>query len=168
MKLEQVPGRDPNLDYLHVVNDMLKERQPANFASFLLKHGQQWTPAALPPTIKRMTMKLCFFNAAKLAMKHKELTYVEGFGNCIIPVQHAWCVDAKGNVIDPTWEKPEEATYFGIPFKTDFLKKFLLRSKVYGLLDRWDIGFPIQSGKYQEQEWRAEHPATKAPPITIS
>lgn len=73
---------------------------------YVLEHGQLWKqPApALPPNIKRMTPKLCFDNAYRLAVKHKTLQYVEGYAARFIAVHHAWCVTADGTVIDPTWE----------------------------------------------------------------
>jgi hypothetical protein len=164
MKVTATSG-DPAIDYLRMVNEVMGKGKQINFAGFLLEHGRSWKNSPLPKDIKPMTMKLCFCNAAKLAMRRKDLTYVEGFASLIIPTQHAWCVDAKGNVIDPTWRDAESATYFGIPFKTEFLTKFLRNSKIYGVLDRWDIGFPLQTGKYPKEDWLKQMPTV---PLEIS
>ena len=48
------------------------------------------------------------------------LTYCEGYaipdiGSIVHEMDHAWCVDADGRVIDNSWRKPGLA-YFGIPF----------------------------------------------------
>ena len=75
-------------------------------------------------------------NATMLALA-SDLTYVEGqisvYG---IPIEHAWCVNADGVVIDPTLKPDKDVgDYFGVPFLTDYVSKAVLRNGVYGLLD---------------------------------
>lgn len=82
-------------------------------------------------------LKHCFRNAALLALGDEDLTYVEGYGTLKtngggVPLEHAWCVDARGRIYDPTWEQC--APCFGVSFKRDFLRKTLMRTEFYGLL----------------------------------
>lgn len=122
--------------------------------SWLLKHGRTWTPAPLPADVARGNMGQCFMNAAKLALVRHDLTYVEGIAFSLIPCLHAWCVDRRGFVVDPTWKDPEKCQYFGAPFKRKFLGMFLYKSKQFGLLDCYWLRFPIQNGKYKESTWK--------------
>jgi hypothetical protein len=63
-------------------------------ADWLLTHGRFWTPPTTPPRY-RMTPQACFDNAYKLAVRSRgRLRYAEGIALAIIPVDHAWCVDA--------------------------------------------------------------------------
>ncbi len=100
--------------------------------NFIQKYGRHFNPASLPPTIPAGPMKDCLANAAQLALAVSELIYVEGIGRLFcgrnfLPFYHAWCCDQKGNVLDRTWTKPERIRieYFGVPFKTQFLKHFV-------------------------------------------
>lgn len=72
---------------------------------------------------RRGKIKECFPNAWDLAFSHSGLSYYEGYAyRGIVPVHHAWVVNAEGQVIDPTWRydperNPEsEWHYFGVPF----------------------------------------------------
>lgn len=102
-----------------------------------LEHGRYFTPAERPKDIPKMENKACYENASLLALRRPDLTYVEGFATIPLvegmPFAHAWLVDHKGTVIDPTWEAPG-TSYFGIPFTTEYLQETLLRNKVYGML----------------------------------
>ncbi len=80
-------------------------------------------------------LKECFRNAALLALRDERLTYVEGYGTSKtmgLPLEHAWCVDGRGRIHDPTWKQC--APCFGISFKRDFLRKTLEKTRFYGLL----------------------------------
>jgi hypothetical protein len=104
---------------------------------FVLANGRDY--AIGPNTFDgpRGTPKECFANAAHLALRDRSLTYVEGKITCHgIPIDHAWCVDANGIVVDPTIDTPKGriSDYFGVPFRTDYLIKAMLANKVYGLL----------------------------------
>lgn len=82
------------------------------------------------------TKKECYKNAFILAESNSDYTYVEGLaipGFIGIPLEHAWVVDAKGHVIDTTWEDGIE--YFGIPFELDFVRKIILETKTWGVID---------------------------------
>ena len=103
----------------------------------VLKQGKFFTPEKRPENIELGPKKECFANASKLALERSDLTYVEGYAmindRLPLPIAHAWCVDKKGRVIDNTWEKPG-VSYFGVPFKTNYLAKKLSETSVYGIL----------------------------------
>lgn len=102
--------------------------------SFVVDRGFYWPGNALPAAFKRKPARECFQNAGELALRFPDsLTYVEGLAHRMIPVPHAWCVTAEGQVVDPTWDNPEEAAYFGIPIRYDYLKNHVLNEKVWGL-----------------------------------
>lgn len=112
---------------------------------FVLRHGLSFTPSPRPKSIPLGAIKSCFQNAANLAMDH-DLIYCEGYAAHLIPLSHAWCVDKHGKVIDNTWRTlaPE---YFGIPFRTEYLRRSLLKNGCYGLIDAWWKGFPLLKDK---------------------
>ena len=113
---------------------------------FVLEHGMQWTTMA-PKQPKRGVLRGCYMNAANLALARKDVIYVEGYAAGIIPVMHAWCVDAQGQVLEPTWPPAlwKGADYFGIPFSREFLKQRLMTQEYYGLLDNPTEGWPVQT-----------------------
>ena len=72
------------------------------------------------PTFK---VGLCFDNAFALLMQRDpDVFYCEGWAS--LPsyprVFHAWCCDADGVILDPTWpvSKAANASYFGVVFET--------------------------------------------------
>jgi hypothetical protein len=96
--------------------------------------------------------KECFMNAYRLA-EGSDLIYVEGYATSVIPVLHAWVLDPRpndsGKIIETTWENPGEE-YFGVAMPMDYVRKVLLARKFYGVLDCYEIGFPLLTG---EHEW---------------
>jgi len=117
------------------------------FVRFMLDHGRDY--AIGPDTFagKRGQRRMCYMNASQLAISTQldanPLTYVEGTITCYgVPIDHAWCVNADGVVIDPTLRPDKDGggyehigNYYGVPFHTDYVRKAALRNKVYGLLD---------------------------------
>jgi hypothetical protein len=82
------------------------------------------------------TKKTCYKNAFQLVESNPEYTYVEGLAVpqfIGMPFEHAWAVDAQGFVVDTTWEDGVE--YFGIPFHTDFVRKIILETQQWGVLN---------------------------------
>jgi len=110
----------------------LAKNQQASVYFMLRDHGRKWQQKTLPSTISFGTLGECFKNAALLAMEHPELTYVEGFATCVIPMHHAWCVDPDGNVVDSTW-RTLGTSYFGIPMSTDYVRETALRTGLYSV-----------------------------------
>lgn len=108
---------------------------------FILKNGQPFEISPLPKNIKRGAMKECFRNSAMLAMENADYFYAEGFAFSIIPTIHGWCANREGKAIDPTWDDGKE--YFGVIFKRDYLFKYLLKYKRYGLIENWENGYPL-------------------------
>lgn len=119
---------------------------------FVLRHGREFGTEN-PREIKRGEERMCYRNAAQLALSHKGYTYCEGYAAGVIPVMHAWVIDMDGRIGETTW--PEIGTaYFGITFKTEYLRKELLTSKRYGLIDRWWDDWPLL--REPEENWH-EH-----------
>lgn len=122
------------------------------FATFILGHGRQWEAAALDDGIKRGVPRGCYRNSQKLLFSDMRrrfpegLVYVEGYAcsgslNFALPLPHGWLVDPEGRVVDPTWDEPENSTYFGVPFNEDYVRETV---KAYGpcslidnFHDRW-------------------------------
>ncbi len=101
---------------------------------FVLRNGREFKPMAYKG--RRMKPKHCFANATQL-MWRRGLTYVEGFASrpsIGFPLQHAWAIDAAGNVVDPTWERPAECSYFGVAFTPEQVNATALRTECYGVL----------------------------------
>ncbi|HEY4311124.1 MAG TPA: hypothetical protein VGN12_16870 [Pirellulales bacterium] len=119
--------------------------------SFLRRYGRPYAPSTLPKGYRRRKMGYCFYNAYSLMLdstlpdsKRPPLTYVEGLSvseNGTGGI-HAWCVDADGRVIDPTW--PNAQAYFGIPFQVQYVARASLeRNSVYSVLNDYDRGYPL-------------------------
>lgn len=81
--------------------------------------------------------KMCFMNAGMLALNDSDLTYCEGYFDTFGVISpHAWCIDRHGFVIDPTLRWHENiGGFFGIPFRTSYLRRTIQRTHYWGLLD---------------------------------
>jgi hypothetical protein len=126
------------------------DRPDASRAGFILKHGRAFAWRALPRGIQKGEIRHCLENACRLALlKPVSYTYVEGYAiNRLLaayPVAHAWCVDRKGFVVDPTWE--EGAGYFGVPFRLEYMLRTVFKTNC-GLIDNEDMGFPLLTGAH--------------------
>lgn len=102
---------------------------------FVLAHGREWTAARLPRGVRRGQTGMCFMNATLLAFNRIDLTYCEGWAYRpgLIPLEHAWCVDRGGRVLDPTWDRPEICEYYGVRIDTDRLMDLVGANGYYGL-----------------------------------
>lgn len=91
-----------------------------SLSELLLEKGRFFTPAELPDSVGRLPARACYANAFAVATARSELTYVEGYAVCeavaenLLHINHAWCVDSGGTVVDPTWPTPGLA-YLGLP-----------------------------------------------------
>ena len=131
-------------------------------ASFMLEYGREWK-ADLSSLHGDMPQRLCFMNATNKMHDHQGLTYVEGYAvHCGLPMEHAWCVDSNGKVIDPTWKPtyqsgeavPVEAIeYFGIPFKRKYVTRTIITRGYYGVLDNPQEHFPLYRGLVDTDEF---------------
>ena len=104
---------------------------------FMLNHGRDYVTGPETFAGPREPKGQCYMNATLLALGTDNLTYVEGqisvYG---VPIDHAWCINAAGIVIEPTLEPDAKVgDYFGVPFQTDYVRKAIIRNGYYGLLD---------------------------------
>lgn len=135
-------------------------RVPSLYTSqedFVKQNGQFFTGQKYPKKYSkgRGEKKLCYTNAFNLVQRFPELIYVEGFGmskNVPFPIQHAFCVNSEGSVVDPTWDNQEESIYFGVKFNWDYVVETILRTKHYGIIDNWYERFPLVVGKVGHQK----------------
>lgn len=111
---------------------------------FIAEHGTEYAFRPLPKKYRPGPDRHCFMNAAQLALAHRGLTYVEGFGTsetlCGVPALHAWCIDARGLVVDPTWDDPT-GTLLGVPITDALLRAELMRTKHWGVLFAGGVKF---------------------------
>jgi hypothetical protein len=85
----------------------------------------------------------CHKNAFDTVMMcpQPELYYCEGFGTYTearMPIYHAWLVNERGEIIDPTWHKPEsfiEPAYIGVVFDREFVRTVAVETGSYGILE---------------------------------
>lgn len=123
--------------------------------AFLYQHGRRWPYQPLPAAVKPGSRGECYRNAAMLVLRDCEFIYCEGLAlGAVLPVQHAWCLDDAGRVIDPTWHglkhDVEQLEYVGIAFQTEYLRDVLLDSKRWtGLIDGRLLGLPVRAWKHR-------------------
>jgi hypothetical protein len=107
------------------------------YFTFMLEHGRKYEVGPHSFSLARGPEKQCYANAGMLALNMPHLTYVEGqILVCGVPIDHAWCIDEEGVVVDPTLGDADHTDeFYGVPFRTDYLLKAVLRNKMWGLLD---------------------------------
>lgn len=113
---------------------------------FLLREGQEFKHIDFDHKYPYGEIKNCYQNAADLAIRHPELTYVEGYATVVIPTLHAWLVDKEDRVIDVTWQdfgEYEPHGYWGVKFPQRVLMSQMVETKMYGLLDAWESRWPM-------------------------
>ena len=126
----------------------IEGRHYHGYHELVLKEGFAFELAPFPADMVGGLLGHCFSNAFNLSMRNPELAYCEGFAVSMIPVLHAWCVTLDGRVVDPTWTPSNEVeglAYFGVPLADDYVRRVALTTKKFGVLDRWEEGFPILS-----------------------
>lgn len=102
---------------------------------FVVGAGRLYTERRFDHPYERGAQGACYRNAFELAIAHPELTYCEGRALSMgaIPIEHAWCVDAEGKVVDTTWTAPDDC-YYGVCFDTAWLIRWIEGRKHYGVL----------------------------------
>lgn len=108
---------------------------PKNILSkFLLEQGKGMFMDSKSLSGPRATPKECYRNAYQLMMSNN-MTYVEGYCATVIPIEHAWCVNRKGIVVDPTLVMSDYGPngYFGVAFNRRFVMQTALKSQYYGI-----------------------------------
>lgn len=113
-------------------------------ASLLDQYGRLYRLTSESLAGERMPLGHCYRNAAITAMwEGRDLQYVEGWVYWAgITIDHAWCADPRGNVVDPTMppfpvEPDEEAiepVYFGIPFDHLYLADCMEQTEHWGVM----------------------------------
>lgn len=107
----------------------------------------------------------CYDAAFQVAVEFG-LTYVEGFA-CfrtetlsgkieLFPLSHGWCMDGKGNIIDPTMHKNQHhpsVIYFGVPIQKSYAAEWHDRVGYYGCLDGDREGKKIGVHHERPQYW---------------
>lgn len=104
----------------------------------LLSEGRFWVAQARPIGVSRAEAGMCFRNATHLAWADPGgLTYCEGYAfpeDLDIPIEHAWCVDQSGHVVDNTWSSPESSVYFGVPLALKYVAGVLAKKRTFGVV----------------------------------
>jgi len=113
---------------------------------FVHKHGMPFGKCMpLPKGYSPGKEQRCFFNAFCMTVKYPKLTYVEGFARLVLCKDmdcihhHAWVVDERGRVFDPTWTgKLKGAEYFGIPLQSSYVEQtlFLIDPTCQSILEK--------------------------------
>jgi hypothetical protein len=140
--------------------------------AFMLQYGRDYAIGPHTFSLPRGEPKQCFMNATHLALELPHLTYVEGkIAMMGIPIEHAWCIDEEGVVVDPTLAPGIKdgsydriSDYFGVPFRTDYLRKAIFRNKHYGLLgfmSQETMPKLIELGLDAGQQWLMDQPARR-------
>ncbi len=121
----------------------IKDYKYKGMYDLVLKEGSFFIPPEKnkprPEGMIKGKDKDCYANAARLALDNSNYTYVEGIATpdfIELPIQHAWCIDNKDNVIDPTW-KTAGSVYYGVPFNTEFLRETILKTEIWGLIPEY-------------------------------
>jgi len=154
----KTPQTEADRGVLHYMQAMRKLHEtmipPAEFKylcteDFVLQHGCFFTPKPLPKNRRPMMLKECFNNAFHVAVCNKSrYRYCEGFAAGVIPVHHAWLIDAEGNVIDPTWASRDCGvgdSYYGV--ELDLLEvAFTRKEGTSSLLGDYMRRFPALRG----------------------
>jgi hypothetical protein len=138
----QSAAAGPGLESLLIehVHRLSRWEQVFGPATALRSFGRLYTSIARRPQwLVPGEVKQCFRNATAFALVRDDVTYVEGFAldpALPIPLEHAWLVDDKGQVIDPTWDDNVGHVYYGVPFERNFVAAMMEQSDgKCGLLD---------------------------------
>lgn len=90
---------------------------PRSAAELLLAHGQgHRSPATETSRVTDGAAGACYETAFRLACA-ENLYYAEGYACPLavgVPLMHAWCLDADGAVVDPTWPDASQTAYLGV------------------------------------------------------
>jgi hypothetical protein len=134
-------------DYLSQVADLVERASRregwryGSYERFVLENGRSWplptSGKARPKGLRKMPNRQCYENALHVCLEHEfddvAWQYVEGYAQSLMPVQHAWCIDSEGRVVDPTW--PDlGAEYYGIAISLTDVRKVVLKTRYYGVL----------------------------------
>jgi hypothetical protein len=140
---------------------------PNVYNDFMLAHGKCYRVGPHTYDGERGEQHGCFMNALHTVLWNESLTYCEGkifiHG---VGLDHAWCIDADGVVVDPTVTPVGQVSgYYGMPFKTEYVRRAALINKVYGVLDFFFAGKTApklyELGLDAGQQWLLDQPEPK-------
>jgi len=80
----------------------------------------------------------CYQNCYEMLCDHPDLHYCEGFAiheSLFLPLIHAWLINDKKEVVDPTWLNRGETAYFGLVFNKDFITKRLTQTQSFAIIE---------------------------------
>lgn len=114
------------------------------YERFVLKYGYEFSGAIeIPEHVQRGEMKLCFGNAALMALAFPdEFIYTEGYAyqeGIPITLAHGWLTNRQGQVVDPTWGVDKHVDYFGVLVKHEYVRP----KAGLSLIDDWQNGWPL-------------------------
>jgi hypothetical protein len=124
-----------------------------SYADFILRHGRAYEWHPFPGRLARGVPRACYRNAARLALRSARYIYVEGCAvapKLGISIDHAWCIDQGGHVVDPTWDDGRD--YFGVAFRTDYLRRVVRANRQYGLIYNVKMDLPLLTGEHSVEE----------------
>lgn len=144
-------------EYLKALDTMSKSAgHKASMEGWVLQHGFAMSPAPRNETFNGR-IRQCFRNAATFTLSERQpgnFVYCEGFALHIIPTLHAWLLDLRTGLIhDPTWRDQSKCSYYGVPFRRDYLMRSLSKAKVYSLIDQYTLGWPLLRGEHAKHTW---------------
>lgn len=116
------------------LNPMYKYK---SMEKLILEVGKPYVTIAKNSKLKG-TPKNCYENCFNIIKKRPDLIYCEGYttdDEVSEIFTHAWLINKKAEVIDPTLIEPSNAAYFGAAFNRDFVIDFVTKFKEYGILE---------------------------------
>jgi hypothetical protein len=145
-----IAAQDRAID--QIVTHLLKDQDRIAIYGLMLAHGKRFYMSERTFAGRRGGKKKCYLNAYELAAADQHNieywrkrfhldpgcnpVYVEGW--CYVEpmiIEHAWCLDQNGQVIDPTLREGHASGYFGIPLRWDYVWRTVSRTgMIYGII----------------------------------
>lgn len=129
---------------------------------FFLTHGLLYRVQPFPSRYRKWIGKHhdCLYNALALSIECRELDYAEGFAMLEEatghPFAHAWCVDATGNVVDPTLHRRIGVEYCGLALDKHILSRSHHAGEPFGFVFNDHLFWEVVTGKQDWRKWLAK------------
>lgn len=129
---------------MHAENNIGEDMRYHSVEELVLDQGTFFHGQELPEWAEQDAPQECYSNAFFLALD-LGYRYFEGVGSTpFFPVAHAWVVDPDDNVIDTTWDDPQDRIYCGIEIPVDVVRAIIEETGYYGIYGNdWLRGSPI-------------------------